>query len=168
MGRRRRRPARSIVKRPARAADNKAMVVSVSARTIGRNRSRVEEHPIDLGSGAAGVVDLAGLISAIVIAEVAAFEDRRRDGELLAFLSDEQLREAAGRGSVRFTQWSTDGPPPTPVDPDEAVATALLAFEDGLFKVVLDGVDVPELSTAVSVGDGATVMFVRLVALAGG
>ena len=55
-----------------------------------------------------------------------------------------------------------------PVDVLQATATALLAFEDGLYQVYVDDEPIDSLEQVVHIGEGARLMFLRLVALAGG
>jgi hypothetical protein len=54
------------------------------------------------------------------------------------------------------------------VDADEAVATALEAFEDGLYLVVVDGQELRNLDAQVFLQPDSRVAFVRLTLLAGG
>ncbi|MBW3653458.1 MAG: hypothetical protein KY433_07670, partial [Actinobacteria bacterium] len=61
-------------------------------------------------------------------------------------------------------QRHTPSPPPAEV----AVATAIEAFVDGLFLVLVDGRQETELDAQVFVSADSTVTFVRLVALSGG
>lgn len=54
-----------------------------------------------------------------------------------------------------------------PVDDESAVATALQAFEDGIYLVILDGEEQRELDREVHVQPDSQLVFVRLVLLAG-
>ena len=54
------------------------------------------------------------------------------------------------------------------VDPEQAVETALLAFQDGLYYVFVDEQQVTELDAPVPLRAASRLMFLRLVALAGG
>jgi hypothetical protein len=56
----------------------------------------------------------------------------------------------------------------TDVDDDAAVETALLAFEDGLYSVLIDDEPVDGLDEVVVISPHMRVLFLRLVALAGG
>jgi hypothetical protein len=49
-----------------------------------------------------------------------------------------------------------------------AVAAALLAFGDGLFKVFVGDRELTDDAAAIPVADGAALLFLRLVPLAGG
>jgi hypothetical protein len=53
------------------------------------------------------------------------------------------------------------------VDPGQAVAAALLAFEDGLYLVILDGEEQRELDRQIFLQADSHMVFVRLVMLAG-
>ena len=57
---------------------------------------------------------------------------------------------------------------PGTVDVEEAVGTALQAFEDGLFLVVLDETELRDLDAQVFVQADSRLTFVRLTLLAGG
>ena len=54
-----------------------------------------------------------------------------------------------------------------PVDPEQAVATALQGFEDGLYLVMIDGVEQRDLNASVFVTDASQLVFIRLTFLAG-
>ena len=55
-----------------------------------------------------------------------------------------------------------------PVDADAAVAEALLAFEDGFFKVFVGDDELTSLGDTVELTSDVEVLFLRLVPLAGG
>ena len=54
------------------------------------------------------------------------------------------------------------------VDPEQAIATALEAFEDGLFLVVVDETEVKELDSVVPLTESSRLTFIRFTMLAGG
>lgn len=53
------------------------------------------------------------------------------------------------------------------VDTEAAVATALQSFEDGLYLVILDGVEQRELDQQIYTSAESTLVFLRLTFLAG-
>jgi hypothetical protein len=53
------------------------------------------------------------------------------------------------------------------VNPGDAVATALQAFEDGIYLVILDGEEQRDLDREVHLQPDSRLVFVRLVMLAG-
>jgi len=83
----------------------------------------------------------------------------------ISVLTAGALTEAVGRGSVR--SGGTDEIAAAPALGD-AVATALLAFEDGIFQVYIDDEAIESLDEQVNLHEGSRLLFLRLVALAGG
>jgi hypothetical protein len=109
-------------------------------------------------------VSLRALVEHVVRAEVAAFDDRERQRRFVRLLTPDELADGASAGKV-----DPGGRSGTrQADPEHAVATALEAYDDGLYLVVVDGEQVQGLDTAVTVGPDTLVRFVRLTALAGG
>jgi hypothetical protein len=119
--------------------------------------------PPGLAEGAAPLT-LAQLIARIVRSEVAAFEKRRRDGRFMRLLSEDQITAEALRGRVDPSGRAPAGR----VDEEISVATALEAFEDGRYLVLVDGRQYERLDEQVFMERESTVTFLRLVPLAGG
>jgi len=138
----------------------------IETRLLGR-RARpldgwsVPTPPSD-GDGDDGLT-LRGLIERIVRTEVRAFEQRERTRRFVRVLSDAEIAESAVKGRV-----DPGGRPPTgPVDEERAVGAALQGFEDGLYLVVLDGVEQRDLERRVYLTAESRVVFLRLTFLAG-
>jgi hypothetical protein len=128
---------------------------SLEARTIAGPATDRSDH---------STLALRVVIEHVVRAEVAAFDDRERQRSFVRLLTPDGLAAGAAAGKV-----DPGGRTGTrPADPEQAVATALEAFDDGLYLVVVDGEQVQGLDTAVTVGPDTLVRFVRLTALAGG
>jgi hypothetical protein len=151
-----------------------ATAVRVAATVPGARRAGTAEHPVEVGLS--GRVPLRELLAAVVRAEVAAYLDRAEQRSLVRVLTERSLAEAVGHGAVRPAP-PEQGPEPTPgagparavgVDADEAVATALLAFTDGLYHVFVDDEQVEDIERVVEVGPDTRLLFLRLVPLAGG
>ena len=154
------------------------VAVRVSATVTGQRRLRVHEHDLVLALPP-GQVTARQLITAAVAAEVAAFQARAEEASLVQVLTKEGLARALASGAVR-----TGGPQDTvvdvtvlddtvpgaatPVDAGAAVDAALLAFADGLFKVFVADRELAADDTPVALADGAQLLFLRLMPLAGG
>lgn len=139
------------------------VAVRVTATITGHRRRGAAEHELTLDL-APGEVSARQLIEAAVAAEVTTFQARSEARTFVRVLSEDGLREDLERGTVRL------GDPefhPPDVDLAAAVDTALLAFGDGIFKVFV-GEDEVESGAKVRLDDGASVLFLRLVPLAGG
>jgi hypothetical protein len=142
----------------------------------------VREHDLVLALPP-GEVTARQLIEAAVAAEVAAFQARAEEASLVRVLTRKSLEADLARGAVR-----TGGPAdsvefagagsakvdqgqrgePGQVRLAGAVDAALLAFGDGLFKVFVGDRELTDDGAALPVPDGAALLFLRLVPLAGG
>ncbi len=137
--------------------------VQVEAAVAGRKRAGSPEHELVVEL-TAGPTPLAALIEAIVRAEVAAYIQRSADRRVVNVLTVENLADGLATGSVVSGGRDLN----TDVDPDQAVATALEAHGDGLYQAIIDEQTVDDLDAVIDLQQGTRVMFLRLVALAGG
>lgn len=140
-----------------------ATAVLVEAAVPGRRRAGTAEHALHLDLPVGDVL-LRSLVEAVVRAEVAAFGERARMRSMLTVLTERGLEEGLAAGAVRHGEPEA----PTDVDPDTAVATALEAHIDGIFRVVVDENPVDDLDDTVALHPDSRLLFLRLVALAGG
>lgn len=122
---------------------------------------------IDASMDDGDALTLRQLISRIVIAEVNAFRGRQKLRSVDRVLSLVQIQSqiqqgkvAPGAADARISRQK--------VDCDQAIATALQAFEDGLYLVVVDGQEQRHLDAQIHIHDGIRITFIRLVFLAGG
>ena len=116
----------------------------------------------DAGDGGHGIT-LRDLITRVVLAEVAALDQREQARRLVRVLSDIEIAEGAARGKI-----DSGGRAPTgPVDAQAAVGAALQGFEDGLYLVILDGVEQRSLDSLVFPKPTSQLVFLRLTFLAG-
>ncbi|HEV2236968.1 MAG TPA: hypothetical protein VGR57_09945 [Ktedonobacterales bacterium] len=144
------------------------ITLTIETTALGQRRTTRDEWtlPVALPTAAAGApaaLPLGALITAIVSAEVAAFHERQQARRLDRVLAPEQIAADAARGKI-----SPTGTEPQAVRVADAVATALQAFADRLYLVLVDGAPADALDQVVTVGETSRVRFVRLVALIGG
>ena len=142
-------------------------VLTISARVMGKRQPLVPDWqvpwpPEEHDSGEP--VTLRQLIARIVRQEVAAFQGRQADRRMVRLLTERQIADGLARGRVEAGGRDLS----QRVDPDEAVGTALQAFEDGLYLVMLDGEEQRELDRQIFLQAESRVIFIRLVMLAGG
>jgi hypothetical protein len=141
-----------------------ATALRVEAAVAGRRRAGTAEHTLDLDLPLDTPVALRTVVDAVVRAEVAAFGRRAEEQRFVRVLTERGLQEGLERGAVR----SGGSEAATEVDVDEAVAAALLAHDDGLYKVIIDDEPVDDLDATVRLAPASRLLFLRLVALAGG
>ena len=114
-------------------------------------------------SGGDSDLTLRQLIARVVRGEVEAFDRRQRANRLLRVLSEREITAGATTGKID----SGGRPPSAPIDEDVAVGVALQGFEDGLYLVILDGVEQKTLDQRVYVRPDSRLVFLRLSFLAG-
>lgn len=141
-------------------------MLTISARVVGKRKPLVPDWqvpwpPEEHDSGEAHT--LRQLITRIVIQEVETFKERQGAKQLVWILTEQEIEAGLAKGRVDaggkdFHQ---------SVQPEVAVATALQAFEDGLYMVILDGEQQHELDRQVFLQPDSHIVFVRLVMLAG-
>jgi len=138
----------------------------ITARLLGSRRPLFADWSVpapprpDPGDGG---LRLRELIGYVVRNEVGAFRTRQEARRLDRVLSASQIAEgeatgriaAEGRGIVQE------------VAEEAAIAAALVAFQDGMYLVVIDGVEHRDLDAQVFLTDGSRMTFIRLVFLAG-
>jgi hypothetical protein len=95
---------------------------------------------------------------------VADFRDRQAANRLVRVLTEQQIAEGAAAGKVTSGGSELD----QEVDGERAVAVALEAFRDGFYYVFVDEAQVEDLAAVVTITPASTLLFVRLVPLAGG
>ncbi len=139
----------------------------MDARLLGQKRPLLADWimtlPLDL-TGQEVLLPLRDILTQVVLAEVDAFQQRQEERRLARILGPAQI--AAGLASGKADPAEHDLPPA--VDTEAAVATALQAFEDGLYFVCVEGAQVTGLDDPVALRPEIHMTFVRLVALAGG
>jgi hypothetical protein len=140
--------------------------LTLSARAVGRRKPLVPDWqvpwPPEEESGGEPLT-LRQLITRIVRAEVEAFEKRQQERKLVRILTEGQI--AAGLDKGRVDSGGRDLH--QKVNEDDAVATALQAFEDGIYLVFLDEEEQRDLDRQVFLRPDSHLRFVRLVMLAG-
>lgn len=141
-------------------------MVTIEARATGRKRALAPAWQIPIGEHGAGFgpLTLRRLIALIVREEVKAFRERKRDRRLVRVLTGTEIEQGLDAGRVS----AGVEPGGQRVDEEEAVAVAHQGFEDGVYLVLVDGRQYEELEDQVLLSEDSTVMFLRLVALAGG
>jgi hypothetical protein len=141
-------------------------MLTITGKALGKKKPLFTDFsvpfPPDLGDG--GAVTLRDLIDRVVRHEVQAFKQRQEDRKFVHALTARQIEEGAARGKVDMGGRDLD----QKVDPEQAVGTALEAFEDGLYLVIVDGAEQRSLDAQVFLQPDSRVAFVRLTMLAGG
>jgi len=143
------------------------ITLMLEAKVLGQKRPLFTDWKIELpllGEREGKSCSLRDLITSIVVEEVEGFNQRQEQRRLVRVLSGPEIQQGIEKGKVD----AGGRDPGQPANKDEAIATALQAFEDGLYYVFVDRVQQTDLDREVYVKSDSRVQFIRLVALAGG
>src|SRR5262249_54124537 len=141
-------------------------MITISGKALGKKKPLFDDFsipfPPDLGDG--GSLTLRDLITRVVRGEVQAFKARQEERKLLRALTPSEIEKGAVRGKIEAGGRDLG----QTVDEEQAIGTALEAFEDGIYLVVVDGAEQKSLDAQLFLKEDSRVAFVRLVMLAGG
>lgn len=144
------------------------MNIIVSAKTVGQRRHNFTDWSVPLPPDVqrqGGIITLRDLISRIVDTEVAAYNERQEQRRLPQVLTKAAIEAQAATGKVDSGARETE---PQFAEVDQAIGTALQAFEDGFYFVFIDEVQYHSLDSEIFVKPNSQVLFLRLIPLAGG
>lgn len=149
------------------------MKIRVNVKQMGKRKPSVEERPCEIAGHPASVREL---IEAVVTSEVEAYNHRLetagecvredaspREGGLLKYLTREEIQDQAGKRKISFGAVYGE----KPAELKAAIDNAVQSFEDGIYRIFLDGEPLKELDGPVKVTEEGVFTFVRLVMLAG-
>jgi hypothetical protein len=139
--------------------------LNINIKQMGKKGRRIRPVPFEYDRCPATAGEL---IEDTVRIMVKAFIERQKlsvESHVPEALSDETMKSMAEIGKIAFGYIYNDKEP----NEDKAVATALLAYEDGMVRIFINGEDVEykKEGTPISLSEGDEVTFVRLAMLAG-
>lgn len=135
---------------------------TLEAKQVGRRAALVPSWTLNIEY--ADRLNLRDLITRVVLEEVQAFQTRQRDASLVRVLTEAQIKDSleAGKVDTLGREYQQE------VNPAEAVRNALQSFEDGLYYVFIGNEQITSLEHSILFRPQMDVLFLRLVALAGG
>ncbi|MBE6901998.1 MAG: hypothetical protein E7478_05945 [Ruminococcaceae bacterium] len=133
------------------------MTISVNVKQLGKKRNRISDMPFFLENKPH---TLRELITESVRTCVIAYNGRI-NAEAVP-LTDEAITAMSELGKIAFGM--SDG---VPADIAKATDDAILAFDDGLYRVFLGEDELTELDGSIELNENSSVTFIRLVMLAG-
>jgi hypothetical protein len=105
------------------------------------------------------------LLCSVVEQQLDQYRLRKQDAQLLRVLSVEAIED--GRGAGKIVSGGQDQDERVPAVPD-AIRSAIQAFEDGLFYMFVNDVQVEHLDQPISDQENMDLLFLRLTPLVGG
>ena len=140
---------------------------TVVGKSPGSRRDPFTDFSVSLESfvDSGNTITLEELLYAIVLEQIKVFEARQRESHFLRFLTPIDLDNAKITGKFSFGDTEKSVPS---VDRDEAVENAKISFLDGLYWVVVDGVQINCLDQKINIHKESTITFIQLTLIAGG
>ena len=144
-----------------------SITLIIEGKVVGQKRPiftdwHVELPPVNANNG--DRLKLRDLITSIVVKEVDAFITRQEERKLARVMSRQEIEQGLESGKVDVGERNLE----QKINTADAIATALQAFEDGLYFVFIDEVQQTNLDSEVFLKTNSKVIFLRLTALVGG
>lgn len=136
------------------------MKLYVNVKQAGSRKNYITKEEINLSTGPS---TLRQLIAAIVGENVKSFNNKAKGGTLLNYLAKEQIDEKLIAGKVSFGEAYN----PAEADLEKALECAYLAYEDGIYRVFVNGTEAGLLDDKLDLKEEDVLTFVRLTMLAG-
>jgi len=141
-------------------------MLTISGKALGRKKPLFADFSVAAPPALRdGGITLRHLLEHIVREQVAGFQERQEQRQVLRVLTQRQIAEGVEKGKIESGVSQVDL---QPVDAEAAVAAAWQAFEDSLYLVVLDEQQQQALEQQVFLQPDSRLTFVRLTMLAGG
>lgn len=102
------------------------------------------------------------LLTELVTLGVRDYNARKDEGQILPFLTKEEIADQAARGKIAFGM--RNGEDACEAD---AIANAILCFEDGIYRVFADETELTTLEEAIPWTENTVFTFIRLTMLSG-
>lgn len=136
------------------------MNVWVTVKSLGKRKPALTKQATELPET---TDTLRQLIGNMVTLQIQALEDKKSQVEWLAYLMPEEIESQGATGKVGFGAVNNEVIP----ELQQAIETAVLAHEDGLYKVFVNEEEVHQLDEPLTLREGDELVFIRFTMLAG-
>lgn len=136
------------------------MKLKINIKKFSKKQNEIAQIEMDYPSG---IQTVRALLTETVKIMVSEYTARMDKNELLSVLTKEQIEDKSVSGKIGFgINYGKKHP-----DLEKSIQSALECFEDGIVVLFINGEQVEELETRISLKDGDELTFVRMVPLAG-
>lgn len=136
------------------------MRLAVTVKIIGKRQNTLSRIPVELLPSPR---TLRELIAGLVEWNIRGLLEKQQQVALVPYLTAEEVQEQAEIGKVGFGAVYNDGVP----DVQQAVDTAILAFEDGLYRVFVCEREIGELDEPLALKEDDEIVLILFTMLAG-
>jgi hypothetical protein len=144
-----------------------SVVFTVEGKVIGQKNPIFSGWNVELPPGEhdrGGSLKLRDLISHVAAKEVEAYRERQQERRLARVMTRNDIIQGKRKGKVDPGGRDLN----QVVNVEDSIATALQAFEDGLYFVFIDDLQQTNLDAEVFPKTNSKIVFLRLTALTGG
>lgn len=134
--------------------------VYVSVKQAGKRKEYITKRELVLAGTPSS---LRELLTEIVLINVDDYNKKAVEPWFMKYLSTEETENQVRTGKVGFGERKSD----IQADLQKAIETAILAFEDGIYRVFNGENEVPSLDETLSLTEGDVLTFIRFTILAG-
>lgn len=136
------------------------MDIYVRVKAIGKRKDILAPTPYTIPDE---ICSLRQLLTAVVQKEVAQYNSKEAEAQLIPFLTQQELDDQAKIGKVSFGTIYSD----KKADPGKAVTNAIQCWEDGLVRVFMEEEELTDLDAPLTIEAQSVLTFIRLTFLAG-
>lgn len=136
------------------------MKIQINLKSMGKRRQSVKPVCYEIQGRPSTVREL---ICAVTEAGVQEYNQRMEASDLLSYMTKDEIDDRAAAGKVSFGVNYGEHK----ADLRKAQENALQCFEDGIYRIFLDGKSLEDLDEIISIGEDSVFTFVRLTMLAG-
>ena len=136
------------------------MKLFITVKSLGKRKNDLTKQAIELPTLP---TTLRGLITAVVTLNVQQLHDKQQEVAWFPLLTAREIEVRGATGKVGFGSLYNEQQP----DLAEALDTAVVAFEDGLYKVFIDEEEIGELDTQITLEEEDELVFIKFTMLAG-
>lgn len=136
------------------------MKVYVSVKQVGKRKDYITKKELVLEIAP---LNLRELIKEIVRINVTEYNNKTAEPLIMQYLSPDEIESQAKTGKVGFGERRNH----KQADLIKAIETAILAFEDGIYRVFIGESEVSSLDEPLALKEGDLLTFIRLTMLAG-
>lgn len=135
------------------------MTVNVNVKSLGKRKPEIAAAKLTLD----GKPETAGELIALTVSACISQFEQRAHGEILGALTAQDISEKAAAGKISFGEVYGE----KCVDREKAQKNALQCFEDGIYRIFLNGKMLEKADEKIEINEGSELTFVRLTMLTG-
>ena len=136
------------------------MQIYFRVKAVGKRKPMLELTPFDVSDN---INCLKEAISEIVSKNVLEYNEKIPEKAIIKFLTNEEIESQADIGKVGFGSIYNENK----LSVEKAIEVALQAFEDGIYKVLINEDVIEKLDSPINLKSGDIFTFIRLTLLAG-